>query len=327
MIKLKSKALFLIAFIGIILSLTCSVYASNNLLDVTKSDIDNLEKIINEKYFSFTNSYDYADCSDEEFVRYLMISLFCNNEISQSDNKDPLNKLQWNYKVDGEYLDWISQNIFHKKISHNYNSDFGYYYNGYYYYMIEGIGGMDETYSIVSCEKRADNKYNIKGILDFHENGEQYNFYIIADLQELNGKREWTFYKSSKLPLFYDEESANDIRLQIDGEDIIFPIDSVKPQIYNNRVYVPIRKACEYLGITVKYDSSSGMMYFYSGNGRNSSHLKGTSIIYVNGNPVNFDTTSINVNGNTLMPIRMLAESLGKSVSWNSDTRTVNVIS
>lgn len=117
----------------------------------------------------------------------------------------------------------------------------------------------------------------------------------------------------------------NDVNVIINGNLVEFSDDDAKPVIYNNRVYVPIRKTCEYLDIYVQYDANESRMYFID-DLHVVSHIMGTSTVYVYGEPVNFDTPSINLNGRTLMPIRMLAESLGATVSWDDDTRTVSII-
>ena len=50
-----------------------------------------------------------------------------------------------------------------------------------------------------------------------------------------------------------------------------------------------------------------------------------SKIVYINGVKQTFDTASINKNNRTLMPIRMLAESIGATVTWDNDTRSVHI--
>lgn len=119
--------------------------------------------------------------------------------------------------------------------------------------------------------------------------------------------------------------SANsNVSIVVNGNLVEFADGDVKPTIYDNRVYVPIRKTCEYLGIDVQYNANEGKMYFIKGSNV-VSHVKGTSAVEVNGQYVYFDTPSLNINGSTLMPIRMLAESLGTTVTWDDPTKTVYI--
>lgn len=119
--------------------------------------------------------------------------------------------------------------------------------------------------------------------------------------------------------------SANsNVSIVVNGNLVEFSDGDVKPTIYDNRVYVPVRKACECLGIEIQYNADEGKMYFIKGSNV-ASHAKGTSTIEVNGRYVYFDTPSLNINGSTLMPIRMLAESLGTTVTWNDSTKTVYI--
>ncbi|MEI3163741.1 MAG: copper amine oxidase N-terminal domain-containing protein [Lachnospirales bacterium] len=319
------KKLYVLMFIIVtIFSSNCFVLASTTRLVANETDIKTLEEQLNNEYRTVVGwGYDYRNTSDNELVRNIAISLFEKEKITMQEEIDPLNKLNWFSKIDGEYVDWLAKNIFNRELSHSYNSDDGYYYNGNYYYMIEGLGGVGEENTVVDYKRQPDGKYNIKGI-ETYPDGEQYNFYIIADLKLLGDERTWSFYNVSEEPLFYDGEEIDKVTLCIDNNKIKFPINGVQPIIYNNRVYVPVRKACEYLCINVDYDVQDGRMYFIA-DGYVSSHVKGTSVVYVNGLPKYFDTTSININGSTLMPIRMLAESIGKSVSWNAITKTVNI--
>ena len=47
--------------------------------------------------------------------------------------------------------------------------------------------------------------------------------------------------------------------------------------------------------------------------------------VYVNGEAKKFDTSSINANGTTLVPIRMLAEAIDANVSWGENSKSVYI--
>lgn len=115
--------------------------------------------------------------------------------------------------------------------------------------------------------------------------------------------------------------AADNINVSVNGTYIDFSNDT-QPVIYENRTYVPIRKVCEALNITVNYEDYAKTMVFFKGNNR-ITHVLGSNIIEINGYETKFDTPSININGRTLMPVRMLAESINAEVNWDPASRTV----
>lgn len=327
------KRLICVVFmVVVVLILSVSVVAATTL-EATQSDIENLENDLNNRYNMFVGGeYDCQNYNFNELISNVVHSLMLTGEIEGIETPDPLNKItgDWEYyKISSDKMDYILTNIFHASPNHKFNADYGgwcngYYYENNYYYQFEGLGGINRSYSVINYKRQPDGKYNIK-LLESYSDGGVYYYYIIADLQDLNGNRTWTFYNTSSNALFYDKETYNSVSFQINGSTIRFPINDAVPTIYNNRVYVPIRKTCEYLGIDVAYDNNEGRMYFYNGE-RIVSHVKNTSTVYVDGNAVYFDTPSITINGRTLMPIRMLAESIGLGVNWDSSNKTVNII-
>lgn len=115
--------------------------------------------------------------------------------------------------------------------------------------------------------------------------------------------------------------AADNINVSVNGSYIDFSNDT-QPVIYESRTYVPIRKVCEALDITVDYEDYSKTMIFLKGNNR-ITHVIGSNIVEINGDETKFDTPSINVNGRTLMPVRMLAESINSEVTWDPSSKTV----
>jgi hypothetical protein len=51
----------------------------------------------------------------------------------------------------------------------------------------------------------------------------------------------------------------------------------------------------------------------------------GTNVVYVGGEPVYFDTPSMTVSSRTMMPVRMLSESIGAEVEWDGSTKSVSI--
>jgi hypothetical protein len=114
--------------------------------------------------------------------------------------------------------------------------------------------------------------------------------------------------------------SSEVITVYLNGSPLSFP--DAQPQINSNRTYVPIRQTAEYLGLNIDWNSKTETLTF-TRDGMTIAHTMRSSIVYVNGEAKTFDTPSINKNNRTLMPVRMLAESIGAEVEWNNATRSV----
>ncbi len=109
----------------------------------------------------------------------------------------------------------------------------------------------------------------------------------------------------------------------IDGKTLQ---SDVAPIIIEGRTLVPLRAIFEALGAEVEWDNSS----------RTVTGRKDTTTIVlpigsrsptINGTPVQLDVPGTIVSGRTMVPARFIAESLGASVDWVEETRTVVIIS
>ena len=118
--------------------------------------------------------------------------------------------------------------------------------------------------------------------------------------------------------------AAEVIPVYLNGKKLDFPANDAQPQIYQNRTYVPIRKTAEYLGLSIQWNAKTETLTF-SREGLTIDHTMRSNIVYVSGKPVTFDTRSINVQNRTLMPIRMLGESIGATVDWDNAQRAVYI--
>lgn len=114
------------------------------------------------------------------------------------------------------------------------------------------------------------------------------------------------------------------VAVYLNERTIDFPTTDARPQIMNNRTYVPVRKTCEALGLQIDWNSRTETMTL-TRDGITIAHTMRSKIVYVNGEAVTFDTPSINANNRILMPIRMIAESIGATVTWDNPTRSVHI--
>ena len=75
------------------------------------------------------------------------------------------------------------------------------------------------------------------------------------------------------------------VAVYLNGNAIDFPTTDARPQIINNRTYVPVRKTCEALGLEIDWNSKTETMTL-TRDGVVISHTMRSNIVYVNGNPV-----------------------------------------
>ncbi len=112
------------------------------------------------------------------------------------------------------------------------------------------------------------------------------------------------------------------VPVYLDGNPIKFPANDAQPQIISNRTYVPIRATCDALGLSIDWNSKTETLTF-TREGIVISHTMRSNTVYVNGKATDYDTKSINKNNRTLMPIRMLGDSIGATVEWDNSKRSV----
>lgn len=142
------------------------------------------------------------------------------------------------------------------------------------------------------------------------------NIFMIVDKYEANSTPEAAISKPVT-PVY-----TKTINVEINGEKINFPENDAKPIIIDDRTYVPVREVVYKLGIDVDWDSKTSEMSFTKGSVR-VTHKMGSNTVNVNGKSIRYDTASINDKNRILMPIRMIAESIGAIVAWDGATETV----
>lgn len=96
----------------------------------------------------------------------------------------------------------------------------------------------------------------------------------------------------------------------------------VPAQIIDGRSMMPIRFVAESLGATVNWNSISKTVIIDSKQDKIYIPI-GSSVAFLNGEAIELDVPAQIVDNRTLMPVRFVAESLGGTVDWNSETRTV----
>lgn len=94
--------------------------------------------------------------------------------------------------------------------------------------------------------------------------------------------------------------------------------------IRQGRALVSVRKFFEELGAGVFWDSASNIITVTHPDVEITLAV-GDNIAFVNGEPVVLDVAPMMKDGAAFVPLRFAAESVGASVSWNSNLRTVDV--
>jgi len=115
-------------------------------------------------------------------------------------------------------------------------------------------------------------------------------------------------------------EEAIDVRI---GDDIVIFTD-IRPVISNSRTLVPLRAACEAIGLNVGWNSATSQITVTDG-------LKtvgltiGSNIMTVDDTEITLDTAPCIISERTMMPIRAVVEAFGYQVGWDGNTKTVTI--
>ena len=97
-----------------------------------------------------------------------------------------------------------------------------------------------------------------------------------------------------------------------------------QPYIENGRMLVPMRVIFESLGADVNWEPDTKTVTAVKSDTEIVLQT-GSSLMYLNGSPITIDTAPKTVNGQTLVPVRAIAEALNAEVNWDSTTGTVSI--
>ena len=114
-------------------------------------------------------------------------------------------------------------------------------------------------------------------------------------------------------------ESAN-VTVKVDGQVVDFPDQA--PVIQNDRTLVPVRFIAESLGYDVEWNPADNSAVI--DNGRIIMYI-GTNKAKINGQNVTLDVASTLINDRTMVPLRVIAETLNCTVDWFGTNRMILV--
>lgn len=110
--------------------------------------------------------------------------------------------------------------------------------------------------------------------------------------------------------------SVNDMPVSMD----------VPPVIENDRTLVPIRAFIEALGGTViTWDADTATAHIQSEKGDILSIQIGTKILFMNGDAYELDVPAKIIGDRTMVPLRVISETLKYDVEWIAETREIKI--
>lgn len=124
--------------------------------------------------------------------------------------------------------------------------------------------------------------------------------------------------------LFAVQAFADDsIKIVIDNTEIE---TDVSPQIIEGRTMVPVRTIFEALGAQVDWDSETKTITGTK-SGITAVMTLNSTILSINNVDTSMDSAPVIIEGRTFIPARYAAESLGCTVSWDAESKTVYITS
>lgn len=116
-------------------------------------------------------------------------------------------------------------------------------------------------------------------------------------------------------------KTSAQIRVYLDGKVIKF---QAAPVIKNGVTFVQFRPLFQALGYTVSWNNKSKQVTGTFADQKLQMKL-GSTIAYVNGQKTKLALAPYTQDGNTLVPLRFVAESTGYPVKWDSKARTIKI--
>lgn len=129
-------------------------------------------------------------------------------------------------------------------------------------------------------------------------------------------------YIEHVLSYYYNNIDYIGAKVRVNGELVKF--SDQYPIIEDGTTLIPVRAISEMLGATVTWNGDEGHVHIDK-NGKLIDLYIGDTTAFINDEPYGLEISAEVVNNRTLVPLRFVAEALDTTVSWNGDTRTVEV--
>jgi hypothetical protein len=116
---------------------------------------------------------------------------------------------------------------------------------------------------------------------------------------------------------------SSEVSVRMDG--LMYRFEQ-PPVIIDGNTLAPVRAIFEAMGATVEWDPATRTATGKKA-GTTVSFTIGDKLAKKNGQPLNLEVPAQLVNSTTMVPARIVGETFGGKVDWNSDSRTVNIAS
>ncbi|MCI5969985.1 MAG: endo-1,4-beta-xylanase [Oscillospiraceae bacterium] len=117
--------------------------------------------------------------------------------------------------------------------------------------------------------------------------------------------------------------ASDEVTIYIDGQKMNFSQGAI---VKNDRVLVPMREIFEKLNANIVYDESTQTVTGTK-NSKSVTVTIDSSTAYVDGQETQLDVNACLVNDKTMIPLRFISQSLGASVDWSEDSKSVYIFS
>lgn len=118
---------------------------------------------------------------------------------------------------------------------------------------------------------------------------------------------------------------AREVTVNLNGQKMEF---DVNPFIEDGRTLVPMRAIFEAIGASVTWDGETRLaiaLYQINGEPNHIALQIDNKTAHVNDSKVELDVPARIVGDRTFVPLRFISETIGKTVTWNQDTYTVDI--
>jgi prolyl oligopeptidase PreP (S9A serine peptidase family) len=117
------------------------------------------------------------------------------------------------------------------------------------------------------------------------------------------------------------KKAADEVSVYLNGTKLDF---TQKPVIVNGTTLVPMKAIFEAMGATITWDADTKTVYANC-NGKMLEMSVGKDYALIDGEVVSMLTPAQIVNGNTMVPVRVIAQSFGVEPGWDEATRSVTI--
>lgn len=309
---------------------TSTVMASEERLIATKEDIkalnEDLETLFKPVIYHDFNCFE-PNGNHNSFGHSVARGLYLSNSnvlAPASSNPLGIDMNDCGYKSEASEMNKIFVKRFNSNPSGIKANDSFFYKDNSYYSIIEedfeDSSIRRKVSSLDSIKLLPDGKYYItideydKSDVDYYKTK-----YMIADLKNINAKRQWCLYAFSDKAI--NLETFLDISVKVNGKKIEL---STNPYVEKGTTLIPISDIVRALDGKSSWDNSTRIATITQGKTEIEVQID-NKIAYINGKKIMLNQSPTIKDGKTMVPLRFVAEGLGAEVDWNADNRIVSI--